>query len=57
MLNIQFFLNMKQTHDRFFKMSRRYEDEQKEISEKIKALRAKMDKLSSKFVTADMFIS
>lgn len=48
---------MKQTHDRFFKMSRRYEDEQKEISEKIKALRAKMDKLSSKFVTADMFIS
>ena len=38
-------------------MSRRYEDEQKEISEKIKALRAEMDKLSSKSVTADMFIS
>ena len=30
--------------DRFAKMSRRYEDEQKEISEKIKALRAEMDK-------------
>lgn len=38
-------------------MSRRYEDEQKEISEKIKALRAEMDKLSSKSVTADMSIS
>ena len=38
-------------------MSRRYEDEQKEISEKIKALRAEMDKLSRKSVTADMFIS
>lgn len=43
--------------DRFSKMSRRYEDEQKEISEKIKTLRAEMDKLSSKAVTADMFIS
>ena len=38
-------------------MSRRYEDEQKEISEKIEALRAEMDKLSSKSVTADMSIS
>ena len=43
--------------DRFAKMSRRYEDEQKEISEKIKTLRAEMDKLSSKSITADMFIS
>lgn len=41
----------------FSKMSRRYEDEQKEISERIKTLRAEMDKLSSKAVTADMFIS
>ena len=47
----------KLSDDRFAKMSRRYEDEQKEISEKIKALRAEMDKLSSKSVTADMFIS
>lgn len=47
----------KLSDDRFAKMSRRYEDEQKEISEKIKALRAEMDKLSSKSVTADMSIS
>ena len=47
----------KLSDDRFAKMSRRYEDEQKEISEKIKALRAEMDKLSRKSVTADMFIS
>ena len=47
----------KLSDDRFSKMSRRYEDEQKEISEKIKTLRAEMDKLSSKAVTADMFIS
>ena len=47
----------KLSDDRFSKMSRRYEDEQKEISERIKTLRAEMDKLSSKAVTADMFIS
>ena len=47
----------KLSDDRFAKMSRRYEDEQKEISEKIKTLRAEMDKLSSKSITADMFIS
>ena len=47
----------KLSDDRFAKMSRRYEDEQKEISEKIKTLRAEMDKLSSKSVTADIFIS
>jgi len=47
----------KLSDDRFAKMSRRYADEQKEISEKIKTLRAEMDKLSSKSVTADMFIS
>ena len=47
----------KLSDDRFSKMSRRYEDEQKEIFERIKALRAEMDKLSSKAVTADMFIS
>ena len=47
----------KLSDDRFSKMSRRYEDEQKEISERIKTLRVEMDKLSSKAVTADMFIS
>ena len=47
----------KLSDDRFSKMSRRYEDEQKEISERIKTLRAEMDKLCSKAVTADMFIS
>ncbi len=47
----------KLSDDRFSKMSRRYEDEQKEISERIKTLRAEMDKLNSKSVTADMFIS
>ena len=47
----------KLSDDRFSKMSRRYEEEQKEISERIKTLRAEMDKLSSKAVTADMFIS
>ena len=47
----------KLSDDRFAKMSRRYEEEQKEVSEKIKALHSEMDKLSSKAVTADMFIS
>ncbi len=49
-------VSSKLSDDRFAKMSRRYENEQKEISEKIKLLRAEMDKRSSKFVTADMFI-
>ena len=47
----------KLSDDRFAKMSRRYEEEQKEVSEKIKTLRSEMDKLSSKAATADMFIS
>ena len=47
----------KLSDDRFAKMSRRYEEEQKEVSEKIKTLSSEMDKLSSKAVTADMFIS
>ena len=47
----------KLSDDRFSKMSKRYEEEQKEISERIKALRFEIDKLSSKAVTADMFIS
>ncbi len=47
----------KLSDERFAKMSRRYETEQKELSEKIKALRSEMDKLSSKTMTTDMFIS
>lgn len=50
-------VSVKLSDDRFAKMSRRYETEQKELSEKIKALRSEMDKLSSKTMTADMFIS
>ena len=50
-------LSGKLSDDRFAKMSRRYETEQKELSEKIKVLRAEIDKLSSKAVTSDMFIA
>ena len=38
-------------------MSRRYEQEQKELAEKIKALRSEMDTLGSRAMTSDMFIS
>ena len=47
----------KLSDERFAKMSRRYEDEQKELSEKIKVLRSEIEKLRSKTVTTDMFIS
>ena len=47
----------KLSDDRFARMSRRYEDEQKELAEKIKALRAEIDKQSSQSMTTDMFIS
>lgn len=50
-------LSGKLSDDRFAKMSRRYETEQKELAEKIKVLRAEIDKLSSKTVTSDMFIA
>ena len=43
--------------DRFARMSRRYEEEQKELAEKIKALRAEIDKQSSQVMTTDMFIA
>lgn len=42
---------------RFAKMSRRYEDEQKELAEKIKKLRSEIEKQSSQAMTTDMFIS
>ena len=47
----------KLSDDRFARMSRRYEEGQKELAEKIKALRAEIDKQNSQSMTTDMFIS
>ena len=47
----------KLSDDRFAKMSRRYEDEQRELAEKIKKLRSEIEKQSSQAMTTDMFIS
>ena len=46
----------KLSDDRFAKMSQRYEDEQKELAEKIKKLRSEIEKQSSRSMTTDMFI-
>ena len=46
----------KLSDDRFAKMSRRYEDEQKELAEKRKKLRSEIEKQSSRSMTTDMFI-
>ena len=46
----------KLSDDRFAKMSRRYEDEQKELAEKIKKLRSEIEKQSNRSMTTDMFI-
>ena len=46
----------KLSDDRFAKMSRRYEDEQKELAEKIKKLRSEIEKQSSRSMTTDMII-
>ena len=46
----------KLSDDRFAKMSRRYEEEQKELAEKIKKLRSEIEKQSSRSMTTDMFI-
>jgi len=43
--------------ERFARMSIKYEDEQKELTDKIKALRDAIEKSASQAVTADMFIS
>ena len=43
--------------ERFAKMSKTYTDEQTEIAEKIKLLRAELEKTEEKTVTADMFIA
>ena len=47
----------KLSDDRFAKMSRRYEEEQKELSEKIKKLRSEIEKQSSRATSTDMFVS
>ena len=47
----------KLSDDRFAKMSHRYEEEQKELSEKIKKLRSEIEKQSSRATSTDMFVS
>ena len=47
----------KLSDDRFAKMSRRYEEEQKELSEKIKKLRSEIEKQSSRATSTDLFVS
>ena len=47
----------KLSDDRFAKMSRRYEEEQKELSEKIKNLRSEIEKQNSRAASTDMFVS
>ncbi len=47
----------KLSDDRFAKMSRRYEEEQKELSEKIKKLRSEIEKQISRATSTDMFVS
>ena len=47
----------KLSDDRFAKMSRRYEEEQKELSEKIKKLRSEIEKQNSRTASTDMFVS
>ena len=47
----------KLSDDRFAKMSRRYEEEQKVLSEKIKKLRSEIEKQNSRAASTDMFVS
>jgi site-specific DNA recombinase len=47
----------KLSDERFARMGRKYEDEQKELADKIKATKAALEKSTSQAVTADMFIS
>ena len=47
----------KLSDDRFAKMSRRYEEEQKELSDKIKKLRSEIEKQNSRAASTDMFVS
>jgi len=43
--------------ERFSKMSRRYEEEQRELAAKMKDLKTELDKASGKSMTTDMFIA
>jgi len=45
------------TDERFSKMSAKYEDEQAELAERMKALKAELEKETDKSMTADMFIA
>lgn len=47
----------KLTNERFARMSERYDTEQKELAEKIKAARKTLEKSSGKTLTKDMFLS
>ena len=47
----------KLTDERFARMSKKYDEEQKELTEKIKAVRDAIEKSAAREVTADMFIS
>jgi site-specific DNA recombinase len=47
----------KLTDERFARMSKKYDEEQKALAQKIRAARDAIDKSSAKEVTADMFIS
>ena len=47
----------KLTNERFTRMSERYDAEQKELAEKIKAARKTLEKSSGKTLTKDMFLS
>ena len=47
----------KLTNERFARMSERYDTEQKELAEKIKAARKALEKSSGKTLTKDMFLS
>ena len=45
------------TDERFVRMSKKYEEEQAEITEKMKSLKAAIDQSASLSMTSDMFIS
>lgn len=47
----------KLSDERFARMGQKYEDEQKELADKIKATKAALEKSTSQAVTSDMFIS
>ena len=47
----------KLSDERYKKMANRYENEQAELSEKIKKIRSELDRLNSQSMSTDMFIS